>query len=133
MDATIVHANACWVLAELIRVFHGVATREAQETVDCLVERPCPLVWEIDGKRRVLDPAMNSPDKVLLILYGEPGWLSTKTLCNWVKYSNASVFRTKVLKPLAGKMLIEFSDERDEAIITPLGIQTAETRLLRPL
>ena len=42
-DATVVLATSNWLLAELIRVFHSVSLREAQETVDVLVERKHPL------------------------------------------------------------------------------------------
>jgi hypothetical protein len=51
MDATAVYAMASWTLAELVRIFHGVSTREAQETFDALVERKIALVWEVDQKR----------------------------------------------------------------------------------
>jgi hypothetical protein len=44
MDATYVRDGATWVMAELVRVFHGVSTAEAQESVDALVERKHPLV-----------------------------------------------------------------------------------------
>ena len=34
MDATAVFVMASWILAELVRIFHGVSTKEAQETAD---------------------------------------------------------------------------------------------------
>jgi hypothetical protein len=47
MDAEAVQAMASWAMAELVRIFHGVKTDEAQETVDALVERKSPLIWEV--------------------------------------------------------------------------------------
>ena len=55
LDATAVYGMTSWVLAELIRVFHNVTTKEAQQTVDALVERKHPLVWQVEGIKRVLD------------------------------------------------------------------------------
>jgi hypothetical protein len=130
MDATLVHANAAWVLAELIRVFHGVSVQEAQQTVDMLVDRCIPLIWEIDGNKRVMDTTMSNPDKVLLLLYGEAGWVQSRVLCDWVKYSNLSVFRTKVLGPLDDNLLIELDSKKDQATLSPLGIQQVEKRIL---
>src|SRR5713101_513921 len=45
LDATSVYGMASWVLAELLRVFHGISTEEAQQIVDALVERKHPLIW----------------------------------------------------------------------------------------
>jgi hypothetical protein len=47
MDATAVYGMASWTLAELVRIFHGVSTQEAQETADVLVERKLTLVWQM--------------------------------------------------------------------------------------
>ena len=47
------------MLAELIRVFHGVSLDEAQTAIDALLERKHPIVWEIERTKRVLDPQMH--------------------------------------------------------------------------
>lgn len=44
MDAEAVQAVASWIMAELVRIFHGVATQEAQDTADALVERKSPAI-----------------------------------------------------------------------------------------
>ena len=38
MDASFVLASAKWLMAELVRIFHGVDTMTAEETVDRIVE-----------------------------------------------------------------------------------------------
>lgn len=129
MDATLVHATASWVLAELIRIFHNVTTTEAQQTVDALVERKVPLIWEIGSTRRVLVPNMPAADKALVLLYGQAGWTSTRTLSDWAKYSNHSVFRSKVLAPLSDALLIELDSAKDVSVITPLGTREVENRI----
>jgi prophage antirepressor-like protein len=131
--AEAVQAMASWVMAEVVRIFHAVSTKEAQETVDALVERKTPFVWELDGGvKRVLDPSMNAKNQVLTLLYQSTGWLSATDLCGWVEYSNASVFRSKVLTPLHKKRLIGFDTGRGRARIPPRGAKEVEENLLKP-
>jgi hypothetical protein len=130
MDATVVFNLAIWILAELIRIFHGASTKEAQEVVDALIERKIPLVWEIEGTKRVLDPKMAIRNQVLILLLRAPTWESEKNLLAWTEYSNPSVFRSKVLGPLHGARLIEYDKENQRARISPLGIQEAEQNIL---
>ncbi|HVZ93856.1 MAG TPA: hypothetical protein VG797_05045 [Phycisphaerales bacterium] len=132
MDATLAFANARWVLAEFVRIFHGTTTQDAQAAVEALVQRRVPVIWEIDGQKRVLVPTMSAADKVLLLLHGEAGWVPVKTLSDWAKYGNHSQLRTKVLGPLADAMLIELDETRDVAHISPLGIKRVESELIKP-
>jgi hypothetical protein len=131
MDAEAVQAMASWVMAELVRIFHGVTTEAAQEAVDALVERKTPLIWEVGNVRRVLDPGMSAKNQVLTFLHHNTGWVSATDLFNWVEYSNASVFRSSVLKPLHKARLIEFDAKKDRARISPLGAKDVEQKLRR--
>jgi hypothetical protein len=45
---------AKWIISELARVFHNVDTVAATAVVDALVEREVPIIWEVNGVRRVL-------------------------------------------------------------------------------
>jgi hypothetical protein len=47
MDAEAVQVMASWIMAELVRIFHGVTTEEAQHTVDALVERKSLLIGSL--------------------------------------------------------------------------------------
>jgi hypothetical protein len=131
LDATAVHSMASWVLAELVRVFHGVSTEIAQETVNALVERTVPLIWQIGDVRRVLEPGMDTRDKVTLLLHQSMGWVSVDDLVKWVEYSSASMFRTRVLVPLHKQKLIEFDAAKARAHISPKGTEDVETRILQ--
>jgi hypothetical protein len=91
---------ASWTLAELIRIFHGISTKEAQETVDALVERKIGLVWEVEEIKRVLDPNMNKVDQTLVLLYSKPAWVAEQDLFNWIEYSDANMFRKNILRML---------------------------------
>jgi len=132
MDATYVVSGCSFVLAELIRVFHNCSTAEAQASVDALVERKMPLVWEFDGGKRVLDPKMSTSDKVLALLYAETNWTTAASLYEWTKYKNTSRFRDNILAQLDADDLIVFEDGADRCKITPLGVREVETRILKP-
>lgn len=126
MDATFVRESAAWVVAELVRVTHGVSTGEAQDAVDALVERTHPLVWEVDGVKRVLSPGMKMGDQVLLLLYSTPGWTTLAQLKTWLnKYPNLG----RVLNGLFDKRQIEL--RIDKAMITPLGGKHVEEKVLK--
>ncbi|WP_152566364.1 MULTISPECIES: hypothetical protein [Lysobacter] len=127
MDATLVREGASWVVAELIRITHGVTTSEAQDAVDALIERSHPLVWEIDGTKRVLAPDMKMADKVLMLLYTTPGWVTRTNLKKWTR---DNINLSRVLNGLFDKQYIELDSSR--ATITPLGVAHIEGTLLKP-
>ena len=129
-DAEAVLSAANWVMAELVRIFHGVSLAEAQAAVDGLVQRRHPLVWAVSGTKRVLDPTMKKSDQVLVLLYSEPDWTSVAEVCEWVEYSSVSMFKSRVLDPLHSRRLIEHDGKSSRARITPLGVRTVEEQLL---
>jgi hypothetical protein len=131
MDAEAVQAMASWVMAELVRIFHGITTAEAQETVDVLVERKSPIIWEIEGRKRVLDPGMSARNQVLVLLHHSSGWVPVTDLLDWVEYSNASVFRSGVLMPMHKMRMIEFDFGQDRARISPRGVTELEETVLK--
>src|SRR6185437_16022447 len=75
MDATAVYSMSSWIMAELVRIFHGVSTHEAQEAVDALVERKLPLIWDTGAVKRVLDTDLSNRDQTLALLYQSLGWV----------------------------------------------------------
>jgi hypothetical protein len=131
LDATAVYAMASWVLAELVRVFHNVSTKEAQAVVDALAEHKHPLIWDAEGVKRILDPSMKAADQTLLLLHAARSWIDEESLLNSVEYRNASAFRAKVLKPLHSARLIEYEEGTHRALISPKGSENVETRILK--
>jgi len=129
MDASFVRDACASITAELIRIFHNTSTEIAQDTVDLIAERTHPLVWELDGTKRVLDTTLKGWERTLILLYATPGWTTIKQLNAWVIYS--SKFRSSVLEPLFQKRLIELGDSK--ATITPLGSAYVEKNLLKSL
>jgi hypothetical protein len=131
LDAEAVQAMASWVMAELVRIFHGVKTEEAQETVEALVERKTPIIWEVRGMKRVLASNMTAKNQVLVLLHHSTGWVSMADLMGWVEYSKPSNFRVVVLKPLHDARLIEYDADKKLASISPLGSKKVEQELLK--
>ena len=130
LDATAVYGMSSWILAELVRIFHAVSTKDAQETVDAVIERKHPLIWEFEGMRRVLAPKMGKGDQALLLLHAKPAWVAEKDLLAWVGYSNSKVFRDEILKPFHKSRLVEYDEEQHRVRISPLGIKDVEERIL---
>jgi hypothetical protein len=129
MDAEVVLSMASWITAELVRIFHDVTTHEARETIDALVERKSPVIWEVEGVKRVLDAGMSVKNQVLTLLHHSTGWVQVTALVKWVDYSNASMFRSSVLTPLHKVRLIEFDAETGRARISPRGAKEVEELL----
>lgn len=67
-DATLVIANMDWVVAELVRLHHGVSANDAQRIIEDLVTREVPAVQEIDGQPVILSD-LKPREQALLMLY----------------------------------------------------------------
>ena len=131
MDATVVYGMASWTLAELVWVFHGISTQEAQEIADVLVERKLALVWDTGQGKRVQDPKMDKGDQALLLLHSKPGWVNEDDLFEWVEYSTKSMFRKNILKDYHKERLLEYDTKAQKARISPLGSKHVEEEILK--
>lgn len=129
-DAAAVYQMASWVMAELVRIFHQVSIGEAQETVDTLVERKHPIIWEADGIRRVLDPSLSKADQSLLLLYSVNGWVEESELTKWVEYRNPTQYRDRILVPQHDSRILEYDSKARRVRLTPRGVADVELRLL---
>lgn len=129
-DAEAVLAMANWVMAELVRIFHGMAPADAQAAVERIVSRRHPVIWKFEGGRRVLDTSLKTKDQVLLLLYTDADWVDTADLQRWIEYSNLSVFRSSVLAQLHRERLIEHDIAGKRAKISPKGIMLVEGKLM---
>jgi hypothetical protein len=130
MDAVCVLQMSKWIMAELVRVLHNVSTDEATSIVDSLVERDTPLVWEVNGKRRVLDASLKMRDKTLLLLHSESGPVSEKDLVSWLEHSNPAVYRRDILRREHRARRIEYDEAAGTVQLSPTGIAYVEETLL---
>jgi hypothetical protein len=133
MDAMCVLQMAKWVVAELVRILHDIDPDEAAAVVEALVERETPLIWQVNGKKRVLNTTMNMRDKTLLLLHASNGEVAEADLVSWLEHSNASVYRRDILRPAHRRRLIEYDANGRTVQISPLGIEEVEQTLLPSL
>jgi hypothetical protein len=131
IDAATIARAADWVMCELIRCFHSLSLEDAQALVDSLSIRHLPDIWEVQGRKRVLRSDLESKDKALLLLYSctDLGALS-EDLCLWTKYSSPSMFKTRVLRPLDAAGLVDYDEDIDYVVLSPLGVARVEDKLL---
>jgi hypothetical protein len=127
-DATFVAAAADWVIAELVRVYHGVPLDAAQAIVDGLVQRKLPIVQVFGDFPKVLRSDLTTPIKALVILYvrGELGASSTN-LGRWLRIEEKEARR--ILRRHDSNAWVHLSDEEDVGFITRSGIAEVENRL----
>jgi hypothetical protein len=127
MDAIFVVSACDWVMAELVRIFHGLTTEEAQKLVESLVTKQLPIVWSVGKVKRILATELSYKDKMLVLLYGEyPKSVGEGDLFKWIEHSNLSVFRRGVLRPCHKEKLIEYDSESAEITLSPKGLQYVE-------
>jgi hypothetical protein len=129
MDATYVLHATQWIMADLVRIFHQTDTSSAARIVDALVDRTLPLIWKVDGVRRVLDAKATLADSTLLLLYGEDERATDQTLARDLKQSRVANYR-RVLKRLDEQLLVEFNSATGQVFLSPKGEKEVEERLL---
>jgi hypothetical protein len=132
IDIAAMAKTADWIVCELIRTNHGLSLEEAQDIVDGLTVRQLPGIWEIAGKKRVLNEGLPAKDQALLLLYSSAeSSVLVEDVCEWIEYSNLAVFKSKVIGPLHTQRLLEFDRETDAIVLSPKGVVYVEGNLLQ--
>ena len=129
MDAVTVLAIAKWLVAELIRVFHGVDVEAATAITDALVERQIALIWHVGDKQRILNAKLTLKEKTLLHLYGRPGPVSEADLVSWIEPSRPSDYRRDVLRAGHKNRILEYDESNGTAEISPAGVGFVDDNL----
>jgi hypothetical protein len=88
-----------------------------------------PVIWEVDGVKRVLDTSVPLADQTLLLLYGEPGAVSDKDLAKYLEQPRLPNYR-RVLDRLHKARTAEWNTATGMVTLSPLGRQDVEDRLL---
>lgn len=130
MDAIAIVYMSKWLLAELIRAFHNIDTKSAQEIVEKIIDTISPIVWEVDGNLRILNNNLTMKEKTLLLLYHSQKKLAEENLLQFLEYSNPSVYRRDVLKKLHSERFIEYDNKLRFCTISPKGIDKVEKDIL---
>ena len=129
MDARYVLESSKWVMAELVRVFHDLDPTEARQTVDNLVDRTIPVVWDTGRTKRVLMTGLSYKKQTLLFLYSSTGPVLEKDLFAWVEHSNSSVYRRDILRKAHRERLLEYDASSTEVALSPTGVAFVEDNL----
>jgi len=125
---------ADWCMCELIRTIHKLPLEDAQILCDAIAERHLPEIWNVLGRKRVLNPSLNYRDQTLLLLYSaiDTG-IAIEDLFAWTEHSHRTNFRRAVIGNLHSARLIEWDRETEMAIISPTGIEEVEQIIMPKL
>lgn len=126
-DATVVMGNLDWILAEFIRLYHGVSADEAQKIIEGLVSRKVPVIEDFDGFLKVLNPDLSVSGYVLVLLYerGSEG-ATFAELQEWVRPAMRANLRRTMTGLVDKAQLHEKPGER--FVITKLGQHEVEKK-----
>ena len=128
-DSTLVVGVLDWVLAEMVRLYHGVTPDEAQSIIEGLVSRKAPAVEDINGFLKVLRPDLKVSEYALLILYevGKAG-AEYAQIEMWVQPPMRKNLRRAIHRLEHDNAMIHQDGGR--YILTRLGILEVEKRKL---
>lgn len=131
IDAATAVRVADWCICELIRLQYPISLEEAQAICDGVAERQLPQIWEVLGKKRVLIKGLTYQDQTLLLLYSSHDLaIPAEDLFAWTEHSHQASYRQNVLRKMHKNRLIEYDQENQMVIISPLGINKVENELL---
>lgn len=128
-DATIVVSVLDWVLAEFVRLHHGVSANEAQRIVESLVTRRAPGVQDFAGFPKVLNPGLSASDHILLLLYQRAAQGSLfPELDRWARPPMRTNLRRTLAQLVDDRAFVHFDGAK--YYITATGIREVEMRKL---
>jgi len=128
-DATLVISNMDWVMAELVRLYHGVSANAAQAIIEDLVKKEVPAVQEINGQP-VINKKLQPRDQAMLMLYraGAAG-ASLDELAGWLRVDRKDHLLDRLMK-LDAERLILFHPKDHLFYIRDPGIKYVERKEL---
>jgi hypothetical protein len=127
-DSLFASHSADWILVEIIRNYHTNSIDEARRIVESINETKIPVIAEVDDFVRVQNTQLNADQKTLLILYHkQPEKVRDTDLLKWIRYTNASRYKTEILKALDQQALIHY--ENNLCSLLPKGILYVEKNI----
>ncbi len=98
MDSNFVIQAANWIIAELIRIETQMTPSDAQSEIKKIIERKVPVIEEIDGRLKCLNPKLSAKEKALVFCYQKyPQKIALDNLVDWMDYSNKGMLRKELL------------------------------------
>lgn len=131
IDAATATRLADWCICELIRISQNIPLEDAQLLCDAIAERQLPIIWNILGRKRVLDTSLGYREQTLLLLYSElEVGVPVEDLCEWTEHPNIANYRRDVLTRLHKARQIEWDRDTEMAILSPLGVTEVEKTII---
>jgi hypothetical protein len=131
VDSATATRLADWCMCELVRVCHNIPLEDAQTLCDSIAERKIAVIWNILGRKRILDTALSYPEQTLLLLYSDTeNAVAVDDLYEWAEHSRKANYKRDVIQKLHHDRLIEYDEETDMAIISPTGISRVENSII---
>jgi hypothetical protein len=131
IDAATAIRIADWCICELVRVSQNIPLEDAQLLCDAIAERQLPAVWNVLGRKRILDTSLNYREQTLILLYSElETGVPTEDLCEWTDHPNKANYRRDVLAKLHKARLIEWDRDTEMAVLSPTGVAEVEELIL---
>lgn len=118
-DSLLVSQGADWILTELIRNYYpsSISVDEAQSIVDSINETEVPVVQDVGGFLRVLNPDMPYKEQVLAILHHQhPSPVSDQDLIDYTGYKNSTRMKNNLLPDIHRESLIHYSNGECEIL-----------------
>lgn len=127
MDSGFILHAANWIVAELIRLETQMSPEKAQEEIKKIIERKVPIIEEIGGRLKCLNPNLDVKEKTLAFCYQKyPETITLNDLFDWTEYSNKGVLRRKLVE-LNKSGLIDFRN--DSTRLTKRGLVWVEKNI----
>jgi hypothetical protein len=127
MDSAFVLSGANWLVAELIRLETQMNPADAQAEIKRIIERKVPVVEEVGGRLKCLDPRLDAKQKSMVFCYQKyPEEISLDNLVDWTEYSNKGVLRKQMLD-LNKDGRLDFRN--DKARLTKRGLLWVEKNI----
>lgn len=126
-DATLVVGNMDWVLAELVRLHHGVTADQAQKIIEDLVTKEVPAVQEVAGHPVILRE-LQPREQALLLLYraGARG-ATLAELAAWLRVKRADHLKARLAKLDEQRLALVHPDDGRVYLTSP-GVRLVEER-----
>jgi hypothetical protein len=117
------------VLAEFVRLFHGVSADEAQKIISDLVRKRVPAVQDINGFLKILNPKLKVSDRVLVLLYERGAACAAHDeLDSWLHPKMRKNLKRTLVQLEHDRALIHFTGRAYQ--ITEAGMRDVEDRKL---
>lgn len=128
-DATLVISIIDWILAELVRLYHGCSPDQAQDIIESLVTRKVPAVQDFHGFLKVLRPKLKVGEYTLVLLYEKGSAGATYLeIDGWIKPTMRRNLRRTLHRLVNDRADVHFDGSK--YFITRLGMTEVEARKL---